>query len=262
MPQTTLHAPAGALPAYTSAPTTSGPWPGAVVVHDVFGMSDDLRSQADRLAAAGYLTVAPDLFGRGGGRFGNIRNAFKQLAAGSGPIFDDIEAARASLAASHQCTGAIGVVGFSLGGAFALLAAAAHPGFDAASVNYAQVPDNAAELLSGSCPIVASYGGRDKPFAAMPELLAGALTDAGVAFDLKIYRDSGHSFMNRGSGAFYALMKAASATTAHMGYQEQDAEDAWHRTIEFFDSHLKAADGQDGQQAARSSLRVVGSPSA
>lgn len=263
MPQTTLQAPAGGLPAYSAAPTTPGPWPGAVLVHDVFGMSDDLRFQADRLADAGYLTVAPDLFGRGGGRLANIRDAFKQLAAGSGTIFDDIEAARASLAASHQCTGAIGVVGFSLGGSFALLSAAAYPGFDAASINYAHVPDNATELLSGSCPIVASYGGRDKPFAAMPELLAGALADAGVAFDLKIYRNSGHSFMNRGSGAFYALVKAVSTSSAHVGYQEQDAEDAWYRTIEFFDSHLKTGDGQDEQwPAPRPRLRVVGSPSA
>jgi carboxymethylenebutenolidase len=252
-----------ALPAYTATPTGPGPWPGAVVVHDLFGMSDDLRSQADRLAAAGYLTVAPDLFGRSGGKLANIRDAFKQLAAGSGTVFDDIEAARASLAGSDRCTGAVGIVGFSLGGAFALLSAA-RPGFAAASINYAQVPDNADELLSDCCPVVASYGGRDKPLAAMPELLAGALIEARVGYDLKIYRDSGHGFMNRGSSAFHAVVKAVTATSAHVGYQEQDAEDAWNRTIEFFDSHLKEAGYAYGQEDVQQSLlrrlRLAGSP--
>ena len=47
-------------------PTGEGPWPGVVVLHEMFGLNDDIRAQADRLAAAGYLALAPDLYTAGG----------------------------------------------------------------------------------------------------------------------------------------------------------------------------------------------------
>ena len=66
MPDLTYHAASGELKAYLARPDGQGPWPGVVVVMHALGLDDDIREQADRLAAGGYLAFAPDLYsGRG-----------------------------------------------------------------------------------------------------------------------------------------------------------------------------------------------------
>ena len=95
-------------------------------------MTTDRRNQAGWLADAGYLAAAPDLYHRGGRlrcMFATIRDAARR----SGPAFDDLDAVRSWLAARDDCTDRVGVIGFCMGGGFALLLAAAR-GYDASSV--------------------------------------------------------------------------------------------------------------------------------
>ena len=100
---------AGSAPGYLAMPSglePGGPtqtWPGVVVVHDAFGMTPDLRRQADRLAVGGYIAVAPD-FWHGRPWPLCIRSAFRQVMAGSGPVFEEIDAAAAWLAGQEACT--------------------------------------------------------------------------------------------------------------------------------------------------------------
>ncbi len=82
-----------------------------------------------------------------------------------------------------------------MGGAFALVAAAAHD-FAAASVNYGQVPKDL-EALEGICPVVGSYGAEDRPLRAAPARLESALTRLGVPHEITVYPGVGHSFLNR-----------------------------------------------------------------
>jgi carboxymethylenebutenolidase len=84
----------GVMPGYLAVPPTSpDPWPGVIVIHEAFGLNGDIRGHADRLAALGYLALAPDLYdGRSWVRC--IRSAIRQLHAGSGPMFEALESFR------------------------------------------------------------------------------------------------------------------------------------------------------------------------
>ena len=127
----------GASPRTSPPPVGDGPWPGVVVLHEAFGLNDDIREHAGRLAAAGYLAVAPDLY-RGRGMRRCLVATFKALSAEQGRPFEDIDAVRRKLAARNDCTGRVGVIGFCMGGRFALLTAAR--GFDVSAPNYSPLP--------------------------------------------------------------------------------------------------------------------------
>ena len=220
--------------AVLSRPTGAGRWPGVVMLHEAFGINDVLRRQADRLASAGYLVVAPDLLGEGP-RFGCMKRAFQALTARQGRPFEVISQARSWVAEQRECNGKVGVIGFCMGGGFALVVAA--DGFDAASVNYGMIPADVDEVLRGACPLVGSYGAKDRMSAAVPQL-AAALESQGVDYDLKIYRTAGHSFLNDapvGPVLARPLMKIA-----HVGPDPDAAAHAWGRIESFFGRHLRA----------------------
>jgi carboxymethylenebutenolidase len=208
-----------------------GPWPGIVVLHEAFGLTEEMRRAADEIAAHGYLALAPDLFD-GKSWIRCIRSAIKQARAGQGPAFTVIDAARTSLAARPNCTGKTGVIGFCMGGGFALLCAPGHD-FDVAAVNYGEVPKDAERVLSGACPIVGSFGVRDPMGTAHPERLQRALAVLQVPHDVEVYPGSGHRFMVESHGVSAALNKVAK-----MSFQPADAADAWRRTFAFFDRYL------------------------
>jgi carboxymethylenebutenolidase len=197
MPQVTIPGGAStpALTAHLAAPPVAAPpWPGVVVLHESFGLNDDIRQQADRLAAAGYLAVALDLYSAGGA-WRCIRATFRALMAGEGKPFDDIDVTRRWLAERPDCTGRVGVIGFCMGGGFAILTAAR--GFAASAPNYAHLPDDLDDVLRGACPMVASYGAKDRTLRGTAAELEAALTRAGVEHDVVEYPGAGHSFLNR-----------------------------------------------------------------
>jgi carboxymethylenebutenolidase len=233
MPEMSYSAPGGGtVPGYLAVPAGSGPWPGVVVIHELFGVNDDIRRKADELAEHGYLALAPDLY-RGRGWLRCVRAIFQQLRAGSGAAFEALDGARGYLAGRADGTGKTGVIGFCLGGGFALLCAP-REGFAAASVNYGEVPKDAERMLAGACPIVASFGGRDfGPAREFPERLERALVVLDVPHDVKLYPGSGHRFMSQASGAGAVLAKVA-----RMSYEPHDAADSWERIYRFFGQYL------------------------
>ena len=102
-----LQRPNGTMGAYMARPSTPGPWPGMVVVHDYTGVSTDLRHQADWLASEGFLAIAPDLYWWGG-RVRCLWTIMRDLGRSEGRTFDDIECARSGCSPTRTATAGSG----------------------------------------------------------------------------------------------------------------------------------------------------------
>lgn len=222
------------LRAELAAPAITGRRPAVIVIHEIFGLNDDIRAKARHFADAGYVALAPDLYSILGPKPLCIVRAMRSLRRGDGPAFAGLEAARHWLAGRPEVDPSrIGVIGFCMGGGFALLFAARAP-LGAAAVFYGQVPGNEAEL-EGVCPVVAGYGGRDAIFGRHAERLERHLDVLGVDHDVRTYPAAGHSYMSEHTGM---LAKLSSWGPMKVGFDADAAADSWRRVDAFFARHL------------------------
>lgn len=190
---------------------------GMVVIQEWWGLNDDIKEIADRYAAEGYLTIAPDIYH---GKVTEEPDEARKLAMTleRDQAAREIDAAVAWLK-SEQGVQKVGCVGFCMGGGLTL-ATALRPssGIDAAHVYYGGGMPEGAELSQLSVPVMGSYGSDE---TARAESLREGLQQAGVEHDVKVYEGAGHGFFNRGH-----LHEAAAA-------------DSWERSKQWFARHLQ-----------------------
>ena len=216
-------------------PAPAGGWPAVMVLHEGGGMTPDTLAAADRFAARGWVAVAPYLFSHGVTIASWARAMREMFTAKSGQVIADIDATRTWLAGRNDVNGErLGVIGFSMGGGFAISYAATNPpGVRAASVNYGLVPKNK-QVLRAVCPVIGSFGRRDLAVRAHGVRLEQHLTVLGIEHDVKIYPGAGHTFMTEGSHPIAKIL----LFPLHFGYIQPAADDAWERTFAFFDRHI------------------------
>lgn len=211
------------LRAYLARPADA-PRAGLIVIHEWWGLNENIREMSNRLAAAGYLALAVDLYD--GEAAADPARARELMSA----AMDDPERIDAQLEAAfhwlHDEGGVarVGTIGWCFGGALSLRTAMMLPEeLDAAVIYYGRVVTEPARLAPLMMPILGIFGGQDRgiPVESVLEFEA-ILQTLGKTADIVIYDDADHAFAN------------PSGTR----YEPEAAEDAWRRTLEFLAEHL------------------------
>ncbi|HVC19448.1 MAG TPA: dienelactone hydrolase family protein [Vicinamibacterales bacterium] len=216
---------------WVSYPQRSTKAPVVLVIHEIFGLSDWVRSVADQLAAEGYIAVAPDLISgmgpHGGGSDSVDRDGAVKLVSSlpRAEVDARLDAVRAWALALPSADGHIGEIGFCWGGTSSFWYASHQPGLDAAVVYYGTAPTETAQLEAIKAPVIGFYGGKDERVGATVPATESAMKTLGKPYEANMEAGAGHGFLRA-----QELMNGANLRAA---------EDAWPKTIAFFRKYLK-----------------------
>ena len=211
------------LEGYLARPKGDGPFPGIVIIHELFGLNENIKDIARRFADEGYVAFAVDLFA---GR----NRAICMFRFMSGLLLNslnnggvhDLKAALTFLSAEPGVNDArLGAVGYCMGGSFAIAWACTDDRLKAIAPYYAGNP-RPLEAVARLCPVVGSYP--DKDFTTKQgQKLDVELERYHVPHDIKIYPGAKHSFFN---------------DTLKDNYNEAAAKDSWERVLAFFGEYI------------------------
>lgn len=207
---------------YLALPDGSGPHPGVVIIHEAYGLNDNIKDIARRFADVGYAALAVDLFS---GRNRAICMARYMTGMLIGSVdragIPDLKQALSHLQKQPQVDGKrIGAIGFCMGGGFAIAWACTDDRLRAIAPFYGANP-RPLDAVGRACPVVGSYPEKDFT-ASAGRALDDALDRHGIPHDINVYPGARHSFFNEGGRA----------------YDKGAADDSWRRVMSFFATHL------------------------
>jgi len=221
----------GSMPAQLARPETSASVPAVIVVQEAFGLNEHIKKVARRIAGEGYVTLAPDLFYRGGpGRtaaYDDLPRALTLMGELSDDgIVKDIAAAIGFLQGKAPVRdGRIGITGFCMGGRVSYLAACALPRVIKAAVPFygGGIPIDRTATLEAD--VLALFGG-DDPFIPLDQVhaLEAEAKKLGKSVTVHVYPKAPHGFF----------------CDERDSYRPDAAADAWTRMTAFFAEHLKS----------------------
>ena len=210
------------LEGYLARPEGEGPFPGIVVIHEAYGLNENIKDITRRFADQGYVALAVDLFAG--------RNRAVCMFRFMGNLLlhslhnDTIADLKASLTFLSEQPGVdearLGAVGYCMGGSFAIAWACTDDRLKAIAPYYAMNP-RPLEAVNRLCPVVGSYPGTDIT-TSNGQKLDIELERYQVPHDIKIYPGAKHSFFNDTRGS----------------YNESAAQDSWRRVLAFFEKHI------------------------
>ena len=212
---------------YLAEPTQAQGAPGVVVIQEWWGLDDEVKSVADRLAKAGYRALVPDLYrGKLALEAQEAEHLMGDLNFGDA-AGQDIRGAVQYLKATGS--NKVAVTGFCMGGALTVLSACNVPELDGTVVWYGYPPLEYVDAKAITKPMMAHWATQDDFFSISGvDQLDAKLNDAGVAHDFYRY-DAKHAFANP---------KSDSRGMPPLQYNAEAAKLAWNRTMEFLKKHL------------------------
>ena len=229
--EVTITGPQGAFGAYFAAPA-DGSAPGVLVVQEIFGVNPHIRSVADRLAEAGYAALAPDFFWpvKPGVQLGYEGDDFQEAISLMGQVnldhaVDDAKAALAYLGTRPETQGQKqGVTGFCWGGLMTYLIATRLAPDCAASYYGGRIANFLDESSNISCPILFHLGDQDQsiPMDQVEQIQSAVANLPGA--EVYVYEGASHGFHCDARGSYHA----------------SSAQQAWERTLQLFETRLKA----------------------
>ena len=207
---------------YLALPDGDGPHPAVVVIHEAYGLNENMKDISRRLARAGYAALAVDLFADRSRAICMARYMGGMLLGSVNRYgIDDLKQALTYVAKRREVDAQrLGAIGFCMGGGFAIAWACTDSRLRAIAPFYGANP-RPLDVVKRLCPVVGSYPEKDFT-AGAGRALDTALTEHHVKHDIKVYPGARHSFFNDQGRAFDAGA----------------AEDAWHRVLAFFDEQL------------------------
>jgi len=210
---------------FLAAPAKAGKHPALIVVQEWWGVDDWIKGNVERFAANGYVALAPDLYR---GKVAKTMDEAHELSRGlpQDRAMADLKAAFNYLASrSNVDANHIGIIGWCMGGGYALDLALAEPRAAALVINYGHLMTNPDSIASLTPPILGNFGANDGGIPPKDvQAFEQALVKAGKRADVKIYANAGHAFMNPNN---------------KKGYVKEDADDAWKRIDAFLAKALK-----------------------